>query len=494
MKATLEPDHPNLLNCMSNLAIDYANAGRIAESIALQEEALRLKTQNPGPEHPDTLRTKDSLATTMHRAGRAKEAMSLQEETVKLARLKMPPDHPHVALFLSNLGEMYSAAGRFGDAALLHEEALGIARAKLGPEHLDTLAYLTRLAGAYLGAGRWIDAETASGACLNIRTAKHPDDWLRFQAMSQQGAALAGQKKYPAAEPFLIGGYEGMKRTRPRFPGGRRRKLPRRRSESSRSTRPGASPRRRPSGVPSWLCRLRAGAQSVGALFPVQRRSILRKSSRAQVECPRSRSTAGSALAPLMRKEVRAGGTARRKGAVATNPRPGRGGGCRAHGGHRRGAGPDGRPRRRRPGEPRLCAKQGECLHCGRYERGCRALAAGRRFGRPVARDRRIECRSRGPRHPRSVAVAEAAGRGDRGRTSLAAEGRRWVSPRKLRDAGRRLAAIRAVHAAGDPRASARRWHPDQGGPGGGARPVADRRQTHGDFCCFRRDPAATRR
>ena len=38
-----------------------------------------------------------------------------------------------------------------------------------------------------------------------------PDDWLRFYAMSQLGAALVARKKYAAAEPMLVGGYEGLK-------------------------------------------------------------------------------------------------------------------------------------------------------------------------------------------------------------------------------------------------------------------------------------------
>ena len=62
MKSTLDPDHPNLLNCMSNLVLDYSDAGRLEDAIALDEAALKLKRINPGPEHPDTLRTMGKLA------------------------------------------------------------------------------------------------------------------------------------------------------------------------------------------------------------------------------------------------------------------------------------------------------------------------------------------------------------------------------------------------------------------------------------------------
>ena len=57
MRSAREPDHPNLHNCMSNLALDYSDADRLEDAIALDEAALKLKRINPGPEHPDTLRT-----------------------------------------------------------------------------------------------------------------------------------------------------------------------------------------------------------------------------------------------------------------------------------------------------------------------------------------------------------------------------------------------------------------------------------------------------
>jgi hypothetical protein len=37
-----------------------------------------------------------------------------------------------------------------------------------------------------------------------------PEDWQRFRAESLLGASLAGQKKYPEAEPLLLAGYQGL--------------------------------------------------------------------------------------------------------------------------------------------------------------------------------------------------------------------------------------------------------------------------------------------
>ena len=216
--ATLEPNHPNLLNCMSNLAIDYSDAGRLDDAIRVQEEALRLKQDNPGPEHPDTLRTRDALAAAYHRGGRTAQAIALQEETVKLAKRKMALEHPHALLFKSNLAEMYSAAGRWSEAVPMHEEVYKLARAKLGLDHPETLNFLDRLANAYLETRRWSDAEGLLRESLRIQESKRADDWLRFQSMSRLGAALVGQKKLAEAAPLLIQGYEGMKAREAKIP------------------------------------------------------------------------------------------------------------------------------------------------------------------------------------------------------------------------------------------------------------------------------------
>jgi serine/threonine protein kinase/tetratricopeptide (TPR) repeat protein len=225
MRATLRPNHPNLLNCMSNLAIDYSDVGQIAESIALQEEALYRKRENPGPEHPDTLRTRDSLALAYQRAGRLADAISLEEETLKLAQRKMSPNHHHTLGFMSNLAEMYCDANRLADAIPLQVEALSIARTKLGPDHSDTLSCMNRLTRAYLDARRWTDAESTARECLKRREAKKPDDWLRYDTMSQLGAALAGERKYDEAEPLLIRGYDGIKAREGKIPAPRKKEL-----------------------------------------------------------------------------------------------------------------------------------------------------------------------------------------------------------------------------------------------------------------------------
>jgi hypothetical protein len=54
------------------------------------------------------------------------------------------------------------------------------------------------------------EAEPVLRECLEIRTAKIPEDPKRFNAMSLLGGTLLGQRRYEEAEPLLVEGYEKM--------------------------------------------------------------------------------------------------------------------------------------------------------------------------------------------------------------------------------------------------------------------------------------------
>ena len=54
--------------------------------------------------------------------------------------------------------------------------------------------------------------------CLAKREQTEPDSWLTFHSRSLFGGALLGLKKYAAAEPLLLTGYEGMKKQEARIP------------------------------------------------------------------------------------------------------------------------------------------------------------------------------------------------------------------------------------------------------------------------------------
>ena len=69
-------------------------------------------------------------------------------------------------------------------------------------------------------------AETYLRECLTIREKKLPDNWIVFNTKSMCGEALAGQKKFPEAEPLLVEGYQGMKDREAKIPPAAKTRLP----------------------------------------------------------------------------------------------------------------------------------------------------------------------------------------------------------------------------------------------------------------------------
>jgi hypothetical protein len=69
-----------------------------------------------------------------------------------------------------------------------------------------------------LNARAWAEAEPVLRECLGIRKNLQPDAWNTFNVQSLLGGALLGQKKYAAAEPLLLAGYQGMKQREKEIP------------------------------------------------------------------------------------------------------------------------------------------------------------------------------------------------------------------------------------------------------------------------------------
>jgi eukaryotic-like serine/threonine-protein kinase len=178
-KAKLGPDHPDTLASMNNLAVSYYEVGRRQEAIKLHEETLKLRKTKLGPDHPDTFKSMHSLAFSYAGVGRTQEALRLNEETLKLRKAKLGPDHPDTFKSMDNLAVSYDAVGRRQEAIKLHEETLKLRKTKLGPDHPETLESMMELATSYRDAGRIQEALRLDEETLKLRKAKlgpdHPD-------------------------------------------------------------------------------------------------------------------------------------------------------------------------------------------------------------------------------------------------------------------------------------------------------------------------------
>jgi tetratricopeptide (TPR) repeat protein len=259
-RRVLGADHPDTITSLNNLGALYDRRGQYEEAEPLLKQGLEAHRRVLGADHPDTLRSMGNLAVLYHRRGRYDEAEPLYRQVLKARRMKLGPDHPETLLGTYNLARLHQARAQYEDAEALLREIIPAARKSLGlgqpwtqlflgtfseveaklgrPEQAEPqlrelaaavrdqvgadapeyAAPLALLAANLLAQRKYQEAEGVAGTCLAIRAQKQPQDWATSQARSLVGAALLGQKKYAAAEPLLVQGYQGLKERQQAIP------------------------------------------------------------------------------------------------------------------------------------------------------------------------------------------------------------------------------------------------------------------------------------
>jgi serine/threonine protein kinase len=218
MKVKLGPDHPDTLAAANNLGVAYQNAGKIELSLSLLEETLQRRNAQSGPDHPETLTCMNNLAVSYRLAGKIDQALALFEESFKGSKVKLGPDHPRTLGCMQNLANQYSAMCKYPEAIDLLQELIAVQRPKLPADHPNLAVTLTLLGMNLVRAGQAAEAEPVLRECLALRTSKDPNGWPTFYAQALLGASLLGQRRYGAAEPLLLTGYQGLKRREKTIP------------------------------------------------------------------------------------------------------------------------------------------------------------------------------------------------------------------------------------------------------------------------------------
>jgi eukaryotic-like serine/threonine-protein kinase len=209
-RRVLGSDHLDTLNCMINLAISYASEGKYADAEELQRETLEIERRVFGPEHPNTLIAMENLADVLELRGKHAEAIELLTQTWDKGRHVWGPNHPVALTILSDLTFAYQMQGKYASAEACAVQVLAGRRKALGSAHPFTMASAADLALAYVSQKKFAEAQPLAQEALDFWKKSQPGDWQQFRAESLLGASLAGQKKYPEAEPLILEGYQGM--------------------------------------------------------------------------------------------------------------------------------------------------------------------------------------------------------------------------------------------------------------------------------------------
>ncbi len=130
-----------------------------------------------------------------------------------------PDKHGALAMtFTVTLAEVYRLQGKNAEARASYETARDGIRKALGEDHPLLASCNYGLAQILLSEKKYDLAETEFRAALAFYEKRMPNDLIRFDVKGMLGAALMGQKKYAAAEPLLLAGYEGWKQQEKTFP------------------------------------------------------------------------------------------------------------------------------------------------------------------------------------------------------------------------------------------------------------------------------------
>jgi len=152
----------------------------------------------------------DNLASAYTSEGNYEQAEAFFRQILEICRRVRGPSHPITLHILSDFASMYQQQGKYALAETYAAQALAGERHALGPEHPDTMNSASDLALALVSEGRFAESEPLAREAVETDRKKRPDDWQYFRAETLLGASLAGHNKYPAAEPLLLEGYQGM--------------------------------------------------------------------------------------------------------------------------------------------------------------------------------------------------------------------------------------------------------------------------------------------
>jgi eukaryotic-like serine/threonine-protein kinase len=151
-----------------------------------------------------------NLANVYEAEGRYAQAEALDRQTLEIYRRVMGPENPNALYTLSNFASLYDRQGKYALAETYGTQALAGRRHALGSENPNTIESAANLALAYASQRKFAQSEPLARELVDLNQKQQPDDWQRFRAESLLGASLAGEKKYAAAEPLLLEGYQGM--------------------------------------------------------------------------------------------------------------------------------------------------------------------------------------------------------------------------------------------------------------------------------------------
>ncbi|MGI9175959.1 MAG: tetratricopeptide repeat protein, partial [Rhodothermales bacterium] len=173
-QATLGPEHADVGETTSQLAIALQDQGAYAEADLLFRRVIAINMANFGEIHKEYATALSNLATLLFAEGdeeRLAEAESLQRRALAIDEELFGETHETVAIDVGNLATLLSVRGETEEAEALYRRALAINRQVLGDNHPTTLTDLNNLAATLAQSGDLAEAESMLREVLTLRHA-----------------------------------------------------------------------------------------------------------------------------------------------------------------------------------------------------------------------------------------------------------------------------------------------------------------------------------
>jgi len=204
-KEQLGENHPDTVNSLHSLALNYQDKGRYNEAEPLFLRALKISEEQLGANHLNTANKLNSLASNYRRKGRYDEEEPLILRALKIYEEQLGENHPDTANILNSLALNYQDKGRYDEAEPLILRALKIYEEQLGGNHPDTANILNNLASYYIKKGQYDEAKPLILRALKIHEEQlgknHPHT---ATSLDQLASYYIKKGQYDEAEPLFL--------------------------------------------------------------------------------------------------------------------------------------------------------------------------------------------------------------------------------------------------------------------------------------------------
>ncbi len=164
----LPPDDPHVITCRANLAAALDGLGRYDEAAPLYEQSRQALEDKP-QQREMLAKLLDNYSGMLARQGKLDESLATRQKALKIFEEVDGRDHPEVAICLFNIGRSYLQQGKPKEAEPAFRRSLAIVEKTFGRDHRALIGVLEALSTTMSGLAQPAEAEKFALRAKEIR-------------------------------------------------------------------------------------------------------------------------------------------------------------------------------------------------------------------------------------------------------------------------------------------------------------------------------------